>query len=140
MQRYTVSTMRRPTKSLLDPEDLAFGQRLQRLRQARGWTQSELSAKTKVDRSVIANYESGHSFPPVPVLRRLALALGASVDQLIFDAAEPAHKLQDRGLLEIFAKVDQLDYRMKDVVKELVEGLLAKRELERLQRTRRRQA
>ena len=140
MDRYTADTMRRPTKAQLDPEDLGFGQRLQQLRQARGWTQAELSAKTKVDRSVIANYEGGHSFPPVPVLRRLALALGASVDQLVFDTAEPAHKLQDRGLLEMFTKIDQLDYRVKDIIKELVEGLLAKRELERLQRSDKRRS
>lgn len=137
MDQYTLGAMRRPMKSALDPDDKAFGPRLRRLRQQREWTQAELSAKTNVDRSVIANYEQGHSFPPVPVLRRLALALSVSVDQLIFEDAQPTLKLQDRSLLEIFAKVDQLDYRVKDVVKELVEGLLAKRELEQLQQRRR---
>jgi transcriptional regulator with XRE-family HTH domain len=85
-----------------------------------------------VDRSVIANYEQGNAFPPVPVLRRIALALGASVDQLIFDDPSPASKVQDRGLLDVLAKIDMLDYHTKDIIKELVEGLLAKQELERL--------
>ena len=136
MDRYTTNAMRRPTKSALHPEDKGFGQRLRRLRQDRAWTQAELSTKAQVERSVIANYELGHSFPPVPVLRRLALALGASVDQLIFETTEPSLTVQDRGLLEIFSKVDRLDYRAKDIVKELIEGVLAKRELNQQQRKR----
>ena len=124
--------MRRSMKSSLDPIDQGFGQRLRAARQGRGWTQYQLAENIDVERSVIANYEQGISFPPVPALRRLATALSISVDQLIFEAVALEECIQDRNLLEIFTKVDSLDYRAKDMVKEFIEGLLAKRELERL--------
>lgn len=122
--------MRRSTRG--EPEDRAFAERLRKLRQERGWTQYELAERAEVDRSVIANYEQGVSYPPVPVLRRLSLALTVSVDQLIFEEPASQQGIQDRRLWEIFQKVDQMDYRTKDIVKEMVEGLLAKKELEDL--------
>jgi len=127
-----LTQMKRSMKATLEPEDRRFGERLKRFRQERDWTQSALAKKAKVDRSVIANYEQGVSFPPIPVLRRLALALQVSTDLLVFENGAALDTIDDRGLLEIFAKVDQLDYRTKDIIRVLVEGLLARQELERV--------
>ena len=115
-------------KRWMNPEAKALGERLRKLRQERGWTQVDLASQAEMERTAVANYEQGVCFPPVPALRKLAVALRVSVDELVFEHPKPASALHDQKLLELFARVDQLGYRVKGVVEEVVEGLLAKHE------------
>lgn len=50
----------------------AVGERLRKLREERGMTQSELGRKIGVRQSTISEIERGSNLPSVPVLRRLA--------------------------------------------------------------------
>jgi len=84
-----------------------------------------------MERTAIANYEQGVCFPPVPALRKLAVALRVSVDELVFEEHRPERVLHDPKLLELFRRVDQLGYRMKGIVEEVIEGLLVKHEKDR---------
>ena len=65
---------------------MEFRQRLEELRKRRGWTQYQLAQMSGVPRQVIARLESGtrqSENMTVGVARRLARALGVSVDHLI---------------------------------------------------------
>jgi transcriptional regulator with XRE-family HTH domain len=54
------------------------------LRHARGLTQEQLAKRAKVSRGYLADLEAGHrKNPSVPVLRRLAKALGVPVTELL---------------------------------------------------------
>jgi transcriptional regulator with XRE-family HTH domain len=54
------------------------------LRHARGLTQEQLARRAKVSRGYIADLEAGHrKNPSVPVLKRLAKALGVPVTELL---------------------------------------------------------
>jgi transcriptional regulator with XRE-family HTH domain len=117
-------------KRWMNPEAKAVGERLRKLRQERGWTQLDLATQAEMERTAIANYEQGVCFPPVPALRKLARALKVSVDELISEDAKPEKALRDPKLLELFTRVDQLGYRVKAIVEEVVDGLLAKHEKE----------
>ncbi len=62
---------------------LSFGDRLKRLREARGWSQQELADRAQVPYITIYRCERGlHQEPRVSVAARLARALGVSLDVL----------------------------------------------------------
>jgi len=61
----------------------AFGDRLKRLREARGWSQQELADQAHVPDITIYRCERGlHQEPRVSVAAKLARALGVSLDVL----------------------------------------------------------
>lgn len=110
----------------MNPEARAIGEKIRGLRQERGWRQADLAVHSKLARSAIANYEQGVCFPTVPALRKLATALRVSTDDLVFNDPRPENVIHDQRLLELFGRVDQLSYRMKDLVQTVVESLLTK--------------
>ena len=58
--------------------ELEFAVSLALLREAQGWTQSDLEAQSGVPQETISRIERGR-IPAVPTLKRLAKALNASV-------------------------------------------------------------
>lgn len=56
---------------------------LREIRRAHGMTQEALSAFSGVNRVSIAKYETGKSAPSLETAKRLADALGVTVDELI---------------------------------------------------------
>jgi len=107
-----------------------FPVRLKELREQKGWTQLDLARKIDVKRSSIANYEQGMSYPPLPILEKMAKAFGVSLDGLVWGQASGETAIQDRELFEFFVKVDKLDFRTRDTLKELILALLARHEME----------
>lgn len=64
-----------------------FGDRLQRFRENKGWTQRELAQKAGVSQPTIAYLESGRrSSVSLESARRIADALGISIDRLVGDS------------------------------------------------------
>lgn len=60
-----------------------FGQRVARLRRARGLTQAELGQQVGLSRRMVAYYEGQTDRPPAYVLDRLVAVLQVSADQLL---------------------------------------------------------
>lgn len=67
---------------------MAFGERLQALRRARGLTQEDLAAELKVSRQAVSKWELNTALPDTDKLVPLARALGVSVDELLGNAFE----------------------------------------------------
>ncbi|MCM8746826.1 helix-turn-helix domain-containing protein [Thermomicrobium sp. CFH 73360] len=65
------------------PEDVSFGKRLRRFREALGLSRKELAAFVHVSPDTIAVYENGWRGPSREVLQRLADALGVRTDALL---------------------------------------------------------
>ena len=59
---------------------------LRALREARGWSQSNLALTAGLTRTTVGDYERGTTSPTPETLRRLARALGVPVRELL---AEP---------------------------------------------------
>lgn len=57
----------------------AIGEHIKVLRRKRGWTQTELSLRTGIDRPVISDYERGKRKPKIEPLSALATAFNVSV-------------------------------------------------------------
>lgn len=57
--------------------------RLREIRKRKGLTQAELSRRSHINRVCISQYETGVKRPNVDNLKRLAVALGVSTDELL---------------------------------------------------------
>jgi ribosome-binding protein aMBF1 (putative translation factor) len=64
-----------------DAAQLAFelGATVRRLRDAKGWSQTQLARSAGMTQSAVARFEAGGSIPTLPVLQRLARALDADL-------------------------------------------------------------
>ena len=60
-----------------------FGQRLARIRKAKGLTQTELGQMIGVSQRIMHHYENKSEYPPAQKIIELAQALGMSIDALI---------------------------------------------------------
>jgi transcriptional regulator with XRE-family HTH domain len=57
--------------------------RIQRLREARGWSQQELAKRARISREYLARLETGRQDPRVSVLLKVARALNTTIDDLV---------------------------------------------------------
>ena len=64
------------------PKTKSFPARLKGLRAAAGLTQDELARRTGVRRLSVSQWECGRRAPSLATARRIAQALGVSVDEL----------------------------------------------------------
>ncbi len=71
---------------------LAFelGAAVRRLREAKGWSQTALARQAHMTQSAVARFEAGGTVPTIPVLQRLARALGAELVVQVAPGADVA--------------------------------------------------
>jgi ribosome-binding protein aMBF1 (putative translation factor) len=56
-----------------------LGRQVRQLREQRGWSQTRLAREAGMTQSAVARFEAGGTVPTIPVLGRLARALGAEL-------------------------------------------------------------
>ena len=108
-----------------------FGQRLARLRKARGYTQTELGGLVGLSQRLMTYYERESGRPPGHLLPQLAKILGVNVDVLlgvegVREPPPPKHTRLWRKLRE----VEQLPEADRKVVLRFVDALLTKQRLQ----------
>jgi transcriptional regulator with XRE-family HTH domain len=113
---------------------MGFAERLAALRKERGLTQLQLAEKAGLHVVQVRRYETNVSEPSLEAVRKLAIALNASADTLVFDAAERA---PGKNLELHFEAVSQLEPAEQQVVLDVIEGLLLKHQAKRWGATRR---
>lgn len=69
---------------------MTFGEKLQALRKARGWSQEELATQINVSRQALSKWESGASVPDTENVVALSRLFGVSTDYLLLDKGETA--------------------------------------------------
>ncbi len=102
---------------------MPFAQRLTNLRKQRGLTQEGLANLIGLTKTQIYRYERSKAQPTLGVIRRLAIALSVSSDELVFEADE---RQPDDNLVLLLEGVNQLDPEEKHVVREMIEGMIIK--------------
>jgi transcriptional regulator with XRE-family HTH domain len=108
--------------------DMGFPERLAAARKAHGLTQQMLAELVGVRVLQIYRYEAGTSQPTLEVIKKMALALNISTDELIFDKEE--RKPQEDFRLQ-FEAASRLDPDEKLILKALIDGLLLKHDAKR---------
>lgn len=114
-------------------QNMAFSERLGQLRKERGLTQQGLAELSEVHLTQIQRYESGSAQPTLEIIKKLAIALTASTDWLLFEADErgPSDELKLQ-----FEAVQQFDEDERKTALEVLDGLILKHQARRMvQRT-----
>lgn len=113
---------------------MAFANKLTKIRKKRKLTQQELAEQAGVGISQMRRYEKGSSSPTLEVIKNLALTLGVSTDDLIFDDHEriATSKIVDQDLLRQFEMVSHLTSHDIDAVKTVLESIIVKNRIEKI--------
>jgi len=112
------------------PVEESFGDRLARLRKARGYTQTELGEILDLSQRMMTYYEREEGRPPAHLLGRMAEALGVSVEELLGlkpVADKPAPR--DTRLWRKLREIEKLPASDRKTVIKLMDGLLARHKL-----------
>ena len=105
-----------------------FPEHLAALRKQKGLTQQQLAEKIGVHVVQLRRYEGGTSQPTLDVIRAMALALGISADELLFDKDERG---PDDALKLQFEAVTRFDPESKKVVQQVLDSMILQQEARR---------
>ena len=67
----------------MDEISQKFGANMKKIREAKRMSQGDICRTLEVDRAYISNLESGKRNPTLATIKRIADALGVSVDRLL---------------------------------------------------------
>jgi transcriptional regulator with XRE-family HTH domain len=118
-----------PNPPLTFSPEMAFAERLVELRKQQGLTQQALADRTDIHVTLIRRYEAGKTQPSLDPLKRIAIALSVSADQLLFDEDErgPTDDLRLQ-----FEATQRLSDEERQTVRQVLQGLLLAHEARRL--------
>lgn len=105
-----------------------FPERLSALRKERGLTQQALADNVEIHVSQIRRYENGSTQPTLDVIRKLAIALAASADLLVFDKDERQPREELKRQFEALNGFDEEEIK---VAKAVLESLILKHNAKR---------
>ena len=109
-----------------------FGDRLTRLRKARGFTQTELGELVGISQRMVYYYERQSGRPPAHVLPKLADALKVSVDELVgYERLKEGHAPRNARLWRKLREVEKLGEADRKALLRFVDALLAKQQFDR---------
>jgi len=97
---------------------------LVRLRKAQGLTQPQLADLAGLHVNQVRRYEAGSAQPSLEGLKKIALALHISLDELVFDPSERGP--QGERLALLFEAVAGLPADEQRVVQAVLDGLIVK--------------
>ena len=114
--------------SLTPQQRMNLATRLAQYRKQRGMTQAQLADSLGLHITQIKRYEGGSSQPSVDGLKKIAVLLHVSTDELLFgeEGRDPGDKLRRH-----FAAVANLPDAEQRTVIDVIEGLLLKHEAQR---------
>ena len=120
----------RKRKTATSPEE-TFGQRLARLRKARGYTQTELGELVGVSQRMVTYYERAADHPPAYLVPKMADALKVTTDELLGVRpveAEPAPR--STRLWRKLREIEKLPVGDRKAVLKILDGLLVRQKLQ----------
>lgn len=94
------------------------GKIIARLREDKGWNQTELADKSTVSRVMIGKYERGEAVPSIDAAKKIADALEVSLDYLV---GEGMNSSFDKKTLKRFQEIDGLEEPKKNVLFDLID-------------------
>jgi len=116
----TLETMKQKPK--VDLKE-SFGERIERLRKARGLTQEELAQKIRVTQRVIAYYEGETEHLPANLLVPLAKALRVSLEELLGLKRQEIYPPRYAALWRRLKKAETLSKKDQRAVLHYIEAL-----------------
>ena len=110
-----------------------FAENLKKYRTQKDISQEELAKKAGVHSTHLSRYERGLSMPSLEVAYKMAKALDLSIDELVYGDhnAKMEQSIKDRELLTMFKKVQVLNEKQKECMKEFMSAFLLKADVQK---------
>jgi transcriptional regulator with XRE-family HTH domain len=99
-------------------KDVTLGQRIRLVRKQRDWSREKLASLSDAHVQSIAAYERDVSIPSALVLKKIADALGVSMEYLVSGESNNTISVKSKELLK---RVEQLDRVNPDSLKSLLD-------------------
>ena len=107
---------------------MSIGHNLKKLRNERNLTQGQLAGDAKISLNQVSRIERGSAKPELETIKRLAITLNCSADELIFD--ENDHPMSDE-LRILFSAVEELSEDKKQMIQNFIEAMIMKSDVEK---------
>lgn len=108
---------------------MGFSHRMITLRRERNLTQQELAGIVGLHVNQISRYESEQAMPSLEALKKIAIGLSLSLDDLVFEKDE---RNPDEDLRLQFEAVSRMPSEDKKIVKALLDGMIVKYQTKQL--------
>jgi transcriptional regulator with XRE-family HTH domain len=105
-----------------------FGERLERLRKAAGYSMREFAAEAGISPRMLFYYEKSGGLPAVDLAPRLAKVLGVSVEQLlgVEEIKRKRNGVRDTRLWRRFKAIEKLPPAERKPIIQVLDAFLAK--------------
>ena len=111
---------------------MSFGKNLKDMRVEKNVSQDDLAKKIGVHANHISRYERDLSSPSIEVVQKIADALEISIDELVYGKANNTEVgLNDRDLIGLFKKVQHLNTKQKQTVKDVLDAFVLTADLKK---------
>lgn len=109
-----------------------FAENLKKYRGRKGISQEELAKRINIHPVQFSRYERGQSVPSIEVVQKIAEALDTTIDELVYGSQEEkaGQDIKDRELLGLFKKVQILNEKQKETIKDLLSAFILKADLQ----------
>ena len=113
---------------------MPMGEKIQALRNTKGWSQEDLAKKLGTTGPNVSRWENDHGSPSVESLKELSKLFEVSVDYFLFEDAPPRPSVgfNDPELAEQFCQIDQLDEVSRTAVKRIIKPLSDEKKMREL--------
>lgn len=110
---------------------IGFSENLKRIRTQKGISQDELSKKNEIHPVQFSRYERAQSVPSIDVVQKIADALEVTIDELVYGNQnnKAEQNIKDRELLSMFSKIQLLNEKQKETVKDFLSAYILKVDL-----------
>ena len=118
----------------MDAKTLPFNEKIKKLRDSRGWTQSELAEKLGTDGRMISHYEKGKNIPSADILVKIAELFNVSIDYLLIERIpqRPLNQNDDAELLEKISEISKLPEKDKEMILHMIDSVITKNKVKEL--------
>tara|TARA_B110001469_G_C9646725_1_gene327208 strand:- start:815 stop:1147 length:333 start_codon:yes stop_codon:yes gene_type:complete len=90
---------------------MEIGKTIASLRDKKDWSQSDLANESEVSRVMIGKYERGEAVPSIDAAKKIADALGISLDYLV---GEGVNSSFDKKTVKRLKDIEELNPKIKD--------------------------
>jgi transcriptional regulator with XRE-family HTH domain len=109
--------------------NMEIGERIKKIREARGLSQKEIANMIKMDQSQYSKLEKDKTDPSVSTLAKVAKALGIQLSELFANDLLKDVNSYDKSLMEKITLIDQLDEEEKTSLFKIIDGLFSKKKM-----------
>lgn len=109
--------------------NMEIGERIKKIREARGLSQKEIATMIKMDQSQYSKLEKDKTDPSVSTLAKVAKALGIQLSELFANDLLKDVNSYDKSLMEKITLIDQLNEEEKMSLFKIIDGLFSKKKM-----------